>query len=195
MTVIKFKNDRQLRIAWSIVFVANLPVPPLLLVSMVTDLGARAGMLVTSVFIITPIYLSGLKTCRRFPGLGSVLITGGVFIALLQLWPVPHVLAILWSAEICDAGLTDGHNTTGSFGGPMTVGPLAGSLVVLLTTAFLFVTAIVIGLFLHLLIMVGRWMPIREPAHRPTRLRLWRSGRGFSGRTESDAIIGDELSG
>jgi hypothetical protein len=50
-------------------------------------------------------------------------------------------------------------------------------------------------LFLHLLIMVGQWMPIREPAHRLTKLRLWRSGRGFSGRTEVESIIGDELSG
>jgi hypothetical protein len=186
MTGIKFENDRQLRIAWSIVIVANLPVSPLLLAAMVTDLGARAGMLVTSVIIITPIYLLGLKTCRKFPGLGSVLITGGGAIALLQIWPVPHVLAIVWSAEICDAWLTDGHNTTSFFGGPMTVGPLAGSLVVLLTTAFLCVTAILIGLFLHLLIMVGQWMPIREPAHRLTKLRHWRSGRAFYGRTESE---------
>jgi hypothetical protein len=168
-------NERRLRLAWSIVFVANLPVPPLILASIVTDWGARVGMLVAVLVAITPLYILGLETCRRFRGLGSVIITGGAIVALSQLFPVPHVFAVLWSERICNTWLGDGT---------LAAGPVVGSVVALLTGAILLLLATVIGLFLNGIILISKMMPVREAAGRPSKLKLWRNRRAFYGRIE-----------
>ena len=128
------KATRLLRVGWTLVFLANLRVP-LLFGWGLTDWGGRIGMFAA----IGPLYLVGRESCARVRGMNSVIIWGGMLVALSQVYPMVHVFA---------GGFA--FRTAGNLG-LMTNewdvdGALAGCIVTLLTGVVLFAIAAVAGL-------------------------------------------------
>lgn len=140
-----------LRVGWSLVFVANLPVP-LLCGLALTGWGGRLGMLAA----IGVLYIGGWESCRSYRRLASVIIAGGTLVALAQGYPLGHICAGTISIGI-SRGLklvSYGENISGALG---------GCVVTLLTGEILLAAALVAGMMIALLYRIAELLPCRPP--------------------------------
>jgi len=143
------RRVRLLQLAWTAVFLVNLPLPVLFGLS-ATENDGRAGMFVATLLLL----ILGFWVCATSGRAGRVLIVGGVLVGLSQFIP-----ALQFAAGMASLGLGQAlGQVKPHYGGePGNVISEAGGFLVTLSTGDLLMTAsVALGLLLQA-ITPRRW--------------------------------------
>lgn len=133
------------RLAWAAVLAANLPIP-LYLGYLCTEGGGRVGMLAG----VGLIWLLGHESCRRQPKLASVVIPGGWFVALTQLFPILQFFSGAFALRVVSLGLA-------REGMPRAGGDLAAFTATLLTGGMLLTVTLIPGFLFRAIVPDDEW--------------------------------------